>query len=136
METPDMDPLDGKRILVVEDEAVIAAMIEDMLEDLGAVVVGPVNTVARGLALAGDAAIDAAVLDVNLRGERVDPVARLLARRGVPVVIASGYGESGEFEHDGAVLTKPFTLADLGRVLESALRDAGDQSGGRLVTQT
>ena len=75
-----MTVLAGKRILVVEDEAVIAAMIEDMLVELGATVIGPAATISNGLTLAGAGNIDAAVLDVNVRGERIEPVASLLRR--------------------------------------------------------
>jgi CheY-like chemotaxis protein len=119
--------LEGRRILVVEDEAVVAAMIQDMLEDLGAQVIGPATSLGRGLALAGAESPDAAVLDVNLRGERIDPVAAVLRDRGVPLVFASGYGESGiSAGPREAVLEKPFKLDDLRdallRVLASPAR--------------
>ncbi len=66
----------GKRILVVEDEGLVSAMVEDMLTELGATVVGTAATIAKGLHLARTTAdIDAAVLDVNVRAERIDPVA-------------------------------------------------------------
>jgi CheY-like chemotaxis protein len=110
--------LAGKRILVVEDEAMVAAMVEDMLVELGATVVGPAGSVAKGLDLARNAALDGAVLDVNLRGERVDAVAALLRERHVPLVFASGYGESGFVPRQGErVLEKPFALDELGRAL-------------------
>ena len=96
-----MTALAGKRILVVEDEAMVAAMVEDMLVDLGATVVGPAGSVAKGLDLARNAVLDGAVLDVNLRGERVDAVAALLRERRVPLVFASGYGESGFVPRQG-----------------------------------
>jgi CheY-like chemotaxis protein len=87
-----MSGLAGLRILVVEDEVLVAAMLVDMLEELGAVPVGPAHSVAAGLALADEAEIDAAILDVNLRGDPVDPVAERLVARGVPFLFASGYG--------------------------------------------
>ena len=89
-----MKLLDGKRILVVEDEALIAAMLEDMLHELGATVVGPALTIKSAIALARADEIDAAVLDVNIRSERVDPVADILRNWRIPVVFASGYGAS------------------------------------------
>ena len=71
--------LKGKRILVVEDEALIAVMVEDMLSEMGSIVVGPAATIEQALALARAEEIDGAVLDVNVRGERIDPVADALA---------------------------------------------------------
>ena len=67
--------LKDKRILVVEDEALIAVMVEDMLSDMGSDIVGPASTIDEALQLARTEAIDAAVLDVNVRGQRIDPVA-------------------------------------------------------------
>jgi CheY-like chemotaxis protein len=82
----------GRRILVVEDEYIIAADLAQSLEDLGASVLGPAGTVADALALvAGEPALDAAVLDINLGSEKVFPVAEALQARGVPFVFASGY---------------------------------------------
>src|SRR5690606_18777451 len=71
--------VEGKRILVVEDEALVAVMLADMLGDLGAIIVGPAGSIDAALPLATGAAVDVAVLDVNLRGERVHPVADALA---------------------------------------------------------
>jgi DNA-binding response OmpR family regulator len=117
-----MTELDGKRILVVEDEALVAAMIQDMLSDLGAIVVGPAGTVAKGFALAASGDIEAAVLDVNLRGERIDPLAEWLRARSVPLVFASGYGETGaSATADDIVLEKPFNLIALGQALARVL---------------
>jgi CheY-like chemotaxis protein len=108
--------LDGRRILVVEDEALVAAMLVEILEDLRAVVVGPAGNVATGLPLAQSAEIDAAILDVNLRGEWIDPVALTLRARGIPFVFATGYGTAPRDGFDGVpVLDKPYT--DEGLVL-------------------
>ncbi|CAN5342029.1 response regulator [soil metagenome] len=105
-----MASLDGKRVLVVEDEMLIAAMLEDMLGELGAVVVGPAATIADGLLLARSEPLDAAVLDVNVRDQRIDPVADVLAERGIPMVFATGYGQSAILAVRGApVLDKPYT---------------------------
>jgi DNA-binding response OmpR family regulator len=90
-----MSVLHGKRILLVEDEYLIAIMAADMLEELGAVVVGPADTNERGLALIESESIDAALLDVNLNGDRSDPIADRLKGRGVPFAFVTGYGARG-----------------------------------------
>lgn len=114
--------LKGKRILVVEDEALIAVMVEDMLMEMGSDVVGPAATIEAALALARVEAIDAAILDVNVRGERIDPVADALMARGVPVLFATGYGEvklaSGAAT---TVIDKPYTQEKLARGLALAM---------------
>src|SRR4051794_32091440 len=88
--------LKGKRILVVEDEALIAILAEDALLDEGASIVGPACTVYDALRLIDEAqvdgAIDAAVLSLNLAGETALPVADKLAAFGVPFLLASGHG--------------------------------------------
>lgn len=107
--------LEGRRILVVEDEMLIAVSIEETLQGLGCVVVGPVGKLDAALRLAGDEALDAAVLDVAVRGGHVYPVAERLLARGVPFVLASGYGEWALPENlrDRPRLTKPFTPQEL-----------------------
>jgi CheY-like chemotaxis protein len=98
----------GKRILLVEDEPLIATMVVEMLVGLGATVAGPATTLEAGLVLAGAAEIDAAVLDINLRGKRIDPIADVLDARGIPVVFATGYGmAAGADRPDAAVIDKP-----------------------------
>lgn len=119
-----MEILSGKRILVLEDEALIAAMVEDMLTELGVIVVGPAPTVALGMSLATKEDIDAAVLDVNIQSARVDPVAEVLKSRGIPVVFATGYGKSAvDPVSEAPVLEKPYTQERLGRALSEALRN-------------
>lgn len=84
--------LKGKRILLVEDEYFIAQDMARAMAEAGAVVVGPAATVAEALRLiAASGALDAAVLDINLQGEMVFPVADALTTRGVPFVFATGY---------------------------------------------
>jgi two-component SAPR family response regulator len=120
--------LDGKRILVVEDEMLIAAMLEDMLADLGAIVVGPAPTIAQGLLLARNEPLDAAVLDVNVRDQRIDPVADVLAGRGIPMVFATGYGQNAAVAVRGApILDKPYTRE---RVETALLRCLTSKSPG------
>jgi len=111
--------LNGMRILVVEDEMLVSMLLEDMLADFGCSVVGPAPTIADAMPLATGAGIDAAVLDLNLGGDSIYPVADVLKARGVPFVFASGYGESGLSDaHRGApMLQKPYRQADLERAL-------------------
>ena len=80
------------RILVVEDEAMIAMLVEEMVLDFGSEVVGPAAKMGEALRLASDASLDAAILDVNVGGAVVYPVADLLRGRGVPIIFATGYG--------------------------------------------
>jgi CheY-like chemotaxis protein len=120
-----MSLLADKRILVVEDEFIVAAMAEDMLTELGATVIGPASTIAKALDLAMASALDAAVLDVNMDGDRIDPVAEALRARGIPVVFASGYGPSAAgVASDAPVLDKPYTQQQLADALSCALQAA------------
>jgi CheY-like chemotaxis protein len=101
----------GLRILLVEDEAMVAMIIEDTLNDLGCEILGPMSSIERALAAAQTTErIDGAFLDVNLRGELVYPVAEALEARGVPFAFVTGYGEQGIDERfrSAPVLTKPF----------------------------
>jgi CheY-like chemotaxis protein len=121
----DAGALKGLRLLVVEDEALVAMMIENMLDDLGCVVVEVAGTVSRGLVLAGDQelAFDGAILDVNLGGEKVYPVAQALRARRVPFIFSTGYGIDGiaaEFSNVPA-LAKPYQQQALETVLVSTL---------------
>lgn len=115
--------LSGRRVLVVEDEMMVAMLIEDMLGDLGCETVGPVGRIEDALAIANEAAIDAAVLDVNLNGHETYPVAEVLARRGIPFIFATGYGAGGLADRFSAApaLQKPFQERDLARLLAEAL---------------
>jgi CheY-like chemotaxis protein len=83
-----------RRILVVEDEVLIGMLLEDMLGDLGYEVAGTAARFEDALALAQEVKADGAILDINLNGSEVYPIADVLARRGIPFVFASGYGES------------------------------------------
>ena len=110
-----MSGLVGRRILVVEDEALVAMLVEDALLDAGALVIGPAATVAEALALLKHETPDAAVLDLNLAGETSTPVADALALLGIPFVVATGYGADGLPQGHGAVpvLAKPYDPDDL-----------------------
>jgi CheY-like chemotaxis protein len=111
------------RILVVEDEAVIAMLVEDMVLDFGSEVVGPAAKMDEALRLASHAALDAAILDVNVSGAVVFPVADVLRSRGVPIIFATGYGSGGlppRFQKDPA-LSKPFSFEALAEALHTVL---------------
>jgi DNA-binding response OmpR family regulator len=100
-----MTALAGVHILIVEDDALVAGMLADMLTELGAVVVGPAPSVAEGMSLATGEEIDVAILDVRLRGERVDPIALALRTRGIPTA------------PDAPLLDKPYSEQRLRDVL-------------------
>ena len=111
--------LDGRRVLVVEDEMIVAWLLTDMLEDLGCRVVGPVTSVAQALEIIGLEALDAALVDVNLNGELSYPVADALTARSVPFLFSTGYDRSRlrEGYRDRPMLQKPYHLAELEQVL-------------------
>ena len=108
-----MISLANKRILIVEDEVVIAMMLQDMLADMEAVVVGPAYNLKSGLALAEFAEIDGAVLDVNLGNGTSADIADLLASRKIPFMLATGYGQATDNKHKVPVLQKPCLKHDL-----------------------
>lgn len=109
--------LAGLRVLVVEDEMMVSMLIEDMLEDLGCKVVGPASRLDEAIELANSAELDCAVLDVNLGGQPIFPLADLLRSKGAP--FATGYGDAGLRDADkgSPVLQKPFREGDLARIL-------------------
>lgn len=111
------------RLLVVEDESLIAILIEQALTDLGHSLVGPVPRLAQAMEVAREVEVDAAILDINLRGEPIYPAAAILAKRGIPFVFVSGYnpGEVDERFRDRPLLRKPFTGEDLRKCLEKAM---------------
>lgn len=113
------DIFTGRRVLIVEDESLVAMLLETILSDLGCEIVGPESNIDDGLlAITNAGALDAALLDVNVAGQEIFPVAEALKARGVPFVFSTGYGASGLPEHwrDNPTVQKPFT--------EGAIRDA------------
>lgn len=106
--------LDGLRVLVVEDEPIIALAIEDALAELGA---HPqlAERLADAEAALAAGGLDAAILDVNLHGQRSYPVARALAARGVPFIFATGYGDAEHPDsfHGVPTITKPYGRSDI-----------------------
>lgn len=120
-------PLAGRRVLIVEDEVLIALDIESALEDRGAEVTGPVTRLADGLAAATDenSVFDCAVLDINLQGEEVFPIAEVLERRGVPFLFHTGHGDSKTLRKQFAnapVCNKPFQTERLVNELENLIK--------------
>ena len=109
-------------VLIVEDEPLIAMMLEDFLEMLGHRVVGPADNCTDAIALIAQGGLDAAILDVNLRGgETSGPIADALAAAGVPFLFASG-GTSDRVEgpHQARpVLAKPFTMDAVAKALDA-----------------
>ncbi len=107
------------RVFVVEDEIMIRMLLEDMLADLGYAIAASAGGLEEAVAIARNADFDVAILDVNLNGSAVYPVAEVLAARGVPFVFSTGYGERGmpESYRDRPTLQKPFQMENLDRAL-------------------
>jgi CheY-like chemotaxis protein len=116
---PEEKPREGLRVLVVEDELMIRMLLQDMLADLGHTVAAEAGRIEEALALAKQGEFDVAILDVNLNGEPISPVADVLIARGVPFVFATGYGQRGVPEpyRATATLQKPFQLDALGEAI-------------------
>jgi PAS domain S-box-containing protein len=123
--------LRGRRILVVEDEALVAMDVAAQLEAAGCVVIGPAGTVARARELIEQQPADAAIVDANLGGQPVDEIAAALTQKGVPFAFGTGYGRSAlpcGFQ-DAPMLTKPFGREQLLSVIAELLAGAGDRPG-------
>ena len=115
--------LSGKKVLIVEDETLISMLFEDILADLGCEVVGPAMNVKQATDLAINAEIDLAVLDVNLAGVPIFPVAEILAGRGVPMIFSSGYGNNALPSpwQSRPTLPKPFTADEVVMALSRSI---------------
>lgn len=117
-------PLSGQNILIVEDESLVAMLLETILEDMGCTPVGPASSVDEGLALIeSGTALNGALLDVNVAGVKIFPIAEALAARDIPFVFSTGYGEGGlPDEWKGRpTLQKPFSEAAVQDALMTAL---------------
>jgi CheY-like chemotaxis protein len=111
-----------KRILIVEDEFLIAMELEDLLTGMGHRIVGPASRMSEAMEFALGADIDFAVLDINIAGTQSFPVADILRERGIPFVFASGYGSDGlmdGYRHE-ATLRKPYEPREIRRAIERA----------------
>ena len=116
-------PLAGVRVLLVEDEAIIAMTAEDMLEDLGCVVAATASSQAEAITAAAGNDFDIALLDINLNGQTSLAAAEALRTRGRPFVFTTGYGVAGRgAEYDDVPLvTKPYRVGELAEAILEAL---------------
>lgn len=118
-------PLNGRRILVVEDEMLVLMTIEAVLEDLGCSAICAAASVADALQVLTNHQFDAAIVDVNLDGEKSYPVADALTQRGIPFAFSTGYGDHGDrldLNH-WPVLRKPYLNSDLVATLQRLVSD-------------
>jgi CheY-like chemotaxis protein len=113
----------GLRVLVVEDEGLVAMLLEDMLADLGHEVVAIAARMDRAAELVSTANVDIAILDMNLNGEHTAPLGSTLAARGVPFIFATGYGRESLPEplRGATIIQKPFQQGTLDRALRTAM---------------
>ncbi|MHB8529460.1 MAG: response regulator [Caulobacteraceae bacterium] len=104
------------KVLVVEDEALIAILVEDMITELGHEVVGPVGRLAEAMDIArSEIAVDCAILDVNIKGRDTYALAAALTERHIPFIFATGYAREklAAGFRDAPMLQKPFQVSDL-----------------------
>ena len=118
-----MGILDGRTILVVEDEMLVMMNLEVALEDLGCASVGPVASVMKALAMLDERTFDLAILDVNLGGETSYPIADILIARGIPFAFSTGYSDHGDRADLNCqpILRKPYLACDVAKVLGQLL---------------
>jgi len=111
------------RVLIVEDEMLVAMLIEDIVCDLGHQVAGLAMRLETAIEAAEGFELDVAILDINLAGKQSFPVAEVLMRRGIPFFFASGYGAAGLSEHfaQSPVVQKPFEVRQIDQMLKQAL---------------
>lgn len=120
----DQTPVAGLRVLLVEDEVVIAMTAEDMLEEIGCRVSAQASTLSEAMEQADNADFDLALLDINLHGVMSIPVAHKLRDAGKPFIFTTGYGAIGLDDAFGdiAVVTKPYTMRTLSSAISEAVR--------------
>ena len=114
-----------RAVLLVEDEVMIRMMVADMLDELGYPVAGEAGDIDEAVRLVQATEFDIAILDVNVNGKVISPVAEAVTLRGRPFIFATGYGSAGlpEKFRDNPTLQKPFQMETLKRALEAALKD-------------
>ena len=114
----------GRSVFLVEDEVMIRMMVADMLEELGYSIAAQAGEISEAIRLAQSTDFDLAILDVNVNGKVISPVADLIKARNRPFIFATGYGSSGlpEEYRDRPSLQKPFQIETLARVIESTLK--------------
>ena len=115
----------GGSVFLVEDEVMIRMMVADMLEELGYRVTAEAGEIGEAMELAQTADFDFAILDVNVNGKAISPVAELIAARKRPFIFATGYGSSGlpEEYRNRPALQKPFQLETLAQMIAATLKD-------------
>ena len=111
-------------VFLVEDEVMIRMMVADMLNELGYTVAAEAGEIGEAIRLAQSTYFDFAILDVNVNGKVISPVADLLKASGRPFIFATGYGSAGlpEEYRDRPALQKPFQIETLGKMIDTALR--------------
>lgn len=117
---------EGGSVFLVEDEVMIRMMVADMLEELGYRIAAEAGEINEAVKLAQTTDFDFAILDVNVNGKVISPVADLIKARNRPFIFATGYGSSGlpEEYRDRPALQKPFQLDTLARMIDATLKDA------------
>jgi len=115
-------------VFLVEDEVMIRMMVADMLEELGFTVSAEAGEIGEAIRLAQTSYFDVAILDVNVNGKVISPVADVIKARNRPFIFATGYGSSGlpEEYRDRPALQKPFQVETLSKAIEAALRGTAD----------
>ena len=121
-----MGGLQGKTVLLVEDEPLVAMLVEDMLATLNVKIIGPAARLDEAIALAQRETFDVAVLDVKLGGQTSGSVASVLQGRNIPYILATGFDTPSlpDFDADAPVLNKPYVQEDLERALLQALENS------------
>jgi CheY-like chemotaxis protein len=114
----------GGSVFLVEDEVMIRMMVADMLAELGYSIAAEAGEISEAIKLAQSTDFDLAILDVNVNGKVISPVADLIRARNRPFIFATGYGSSGlpEEYRDRPSLQKPFQIETLARVIENTLK--------------
>jgi DNA-binding response OmpR family regulator len=120
--------LAGRRVLIIEDETMVAMMIEDVLAELGCTYTGPFGSIDAAMRAIEIESFDIALLDINLNGETSYPIARHLDRIGTPFVFISGYEKPDNAEWRYLYITKPFKIGGLEAAMVRALSRAGVQA--------
>jgi CheY-like chemotaxis protein len=127
--------LTGRRVFLVEDEALLTMLLEDFLEQLGCELAGSASRLPNAMQQAQTLSFDIAILDVNLNGEQTAPIAELLRSRGTPFVFATGYGMAGVPAHlqTTPVVKKPFQMHELKAALCEALSSTSSLSNAQII---
>ena len=116
-------PLDGLRVFIVEDEFLLAILLQEDLQELGCTIVGPFSSLARAIEASRQEAFDVAILDINVNGQPIYPLADELLARGRPTILLTGYGAMDLPERLRAMarVTKPYDIAILTAELARAV---------------